>query len=136
MFRMLYSSFVSCVLFSPRQGGGGKGIRRVGSSDQVAAALRQVQGEVPGSPIFVMKLAPVCRHLEVQLIADEWGDAMAIFGRDCSIQRRHQKIIEVRLLSVCVHLMGFPKFMFSVLKTVVYLYFCGRKHKSKYTHAP
>ena len=85
---------ISVEFRSGAQGGGGKGIRRVGDADQVAAALRQVQGEVPGSPVFVMKLAPVCRHLEVQLIADECGDAMAIFGRDCSIQRRHQKIIE------------------------------------------
>nr|CAD7194928.1 unnamed protein product [Timema douglasi] len=54
----------------------------------------QVQSEVPGSPIFIMKLARCARHLEVQLLADQYGNAISLFGRDCSIQRRHQKIIE------------------------------------------
>ena len=41
-----------------------------------------------------MKFARCARHLEVQLLGDEYGNAISIFGRDCSIQRRHQKIIE------------------------------------------
>ncbi|KAA0183916.1 Acetyl-CoA carboxylase [Fasciolopsis buskii] len=53
-----------------------------------------VQTEVPGSPIFLMKCAQNARHLEVQLLADEYGQAISLFGRDCSVQRRHQKIIE------------------------------------------
>jgi len=56
--------------------------------------FRQVQIEIPGSPIFIMKLAKCARHLEVQLLADNYGNAISLFGRDCSIQRRHQKIIE------------------------------------------
>jgi len=49
---------------------------------------------VAGSPIFIMKLAGQARHLEVQLLADQYGNAISLFGRDCSVQRRHQKIIE------------------------------------------
>lgn len=63
--------------------------------DQPSPVLpRQVQSEIPGSPIFLMKLAQNARHLEVQVLADQYGNAVSLFGRDCSIQRRHQKIIE------------------------------------------
>lgn len=53
-----------------------------------------MQAEAPGSPIFLMRLAQHARHLEVQVLADEYGNAISLFSRDCSIQRRHQKIIE------------------------------------------
>ena len=82
------------VMIKASEGGGGKGIRKVTSMSEVDASFRQVQGEVPGSPIFVMRLAPASRHLEVQLLCDEYGAAIALSGRDCSMQRRHQKILE------------------------------------------
>jgi len=82
------------VMIKASEGGGGKGIRRVDKSEDVANCYRQVCGEVPGSPIFIMKLSSQSRHLEVQLLADEYGNAIALNGRDCSVQRRHQKIIE------------------------------------------
>ncbi|XP_076256364.1 acetyl-CoA carboxylase isoform X2 [Rhynchophorus ferrugineus] len=82
------------VMIKASEGGGGKGIRKVENADEFNAAFRQVQTEIPGSPIFVMKLARGARHLEVQLLADNYGNAISLFGRDCSIQRRHQKIIE------------------------------------------
>jgi len=82
------------VMIKASEGGGGKGIRMVDKEENVQTAYRQVCGEVPGSPIFIMKLSSNSRHLEVQLLADEYGDAVALNGRDCSVQRRHQKIIE------------------------------------------
>ncbi|KAG7648582.1 Biotin carboxylase-like N-terminal domain [Arabidopsis thaliana x Arabidopsis arenosa] len=75
-------------------GGGGKGIRKVHNDDEVRALFKQVQGEVPGSPIFIMKVASQSRHLEVQLLCDKHGNVSALHSRDCSVQRRHQKIIE------------------------------------------
>ncbi|XP_042344465.1 acetyl-CoA carboxylase isoform X2 [Plectropomus leopardus] len=82
------------VVIKASEGGGGKGIRKVESSEDFPSLFRQVQSEVPGSPIFIMQLAQHARHLEVQILADEYGNAISLFGRDCSIQRRHQKIIE------------------------------------------
>uniref|UniRef100_A0A4W5JZU3 acetyl-CoA carboxylase n=1 Tax=Hucho hucho TaxID=62062 RepID=A0A4W5JZU3_9TELE len=82
------------VMVKASEGGGGKGIRKVNCADEFPNLFRQVQTEVPGSPIFVMQLAKHARHLEVQLLADQYGNAISLFGRDCSVQRRHQKIIE------------------------------------------
>lgn len=82
------------IMIKASEGGGGKGIRKIERAEDVQTGYRQVCGEVPGSPIFIMKLSTQSRHLEVQLLADEYGDAIALNGRDCSVQRRHQKIIE------------------------------------------
>ncbi|EJU03511.1 acetyl CoA carboxylase [Dacryopinax primogenitus] len=82
------------VMIKASEGGGGKGIRKVENPDHFRNAFQAVMGEVPGSPIFIMKLAGFARHLEVQLLADQYGNAISLFGRDCSVQRRHQKIIE------------------------------------------
>lgn len=82
------------VMIKASEGGGGKGIRMVKDGSNFAQLFSQVQGEIPGSPIFIMKLAGNARHLEVQLLADQYGNAISLFGRDCSVQRRHQKIIE------------------------------------------
>jgi len=82
------------IMLKASWGGGGKGIRMVKNLDEVPNAFKQVQAEVPGSPIFAMKLATKSRHLEVQLLADMHGNVCSVFSRDCSVQRRHQKIVE------------------------------------------
>ncbi|CAM9391662.1 unnamed protein product, partial [Phaeothamnion confervicola] len=110
------------VMIKASEGGGGKGIRKVLSEDKVATAYRQVASEIPGSPIFVMKLAPRSRHLEVQLLADQHGQAIALNGRDCSVQRRHQKIIEEGPPVVAPHDVwrSMEKAAISLAKTVGY----------------
>ncbi|XP_027431411.2 acetyl-CoA carboxylase 2 isoform X3 [Zalophus californianus] len=82
------------LMIKASEGGGGKGIRKAESAEDFPILFRQVQSEIPGSPVFLMKLAEHARHLEVQILADQYGNAVSLFGRDCSIQRRHQKIIE------------------------------------------
>lgn len=76
------------------EGGGGKGIRKVEKEEDFISLYNAASNEIPGSPIFIMKLAGDARHLEVQLLADQYGNNISLFGRDCSVQRRHQKIIE------------------------------------------
>ena len=82
------------IMVKASEGGGGKGIRKVDSEEGFEALYKAAASEIPGSPIFIMKLAGVARHLEVQLLADQYGNNISLFGRDCSVQRRHQKIIE------------------------------------------
>ncbi|KAI1006577.1 Acetyl-CoA carboxylase [Podosphaera aphanis] len=82
------------VMIKASEGGGGKGIRKADSEAGFEALYKAAANEIPGSPIFIMKLAGNARHLEVQLLADEYGNNISLFGRDCSVQRRHQKIIE------------------------------------------
>lgn len=62
----------------------------------------QVSNEVVGSPIFLMQLCSGARHIEVQIVGDEHGQAVALNGRDCSTQRRFQKIFEEVIVSVVV----------------------------------
>jgi acetyl-CoA carboxylase/biotin carboxylase 1 len=82
------------VMVKASEGGGGKGIRKVEREEDFEQLYRAAASEIPGSPIFIMKLAGSARHLEVQLLADQYGNNISLFGRDCSVQRRHQKIIE------------------------------------------
>ncbi|KAK0666538.1 acetyl-CoA carboxylase [Cercophora samala] len=82
------------VMVKASEGGGGKGIRKVVDEETFEELYKAAASEIPGSPIFVMKLADSARHLEVQLLADQYGNNISLFGRDCSVQRRHQKIIE------------------------------------------
>ncbi|GAB1319942.1 acetyl-coenzyme-A carboxylase [Madurella fahalii] len=82
------------VMIKASEGGGGKGIRKVIDESHFEELYKAAASEIPGSPIFIMKLADSARHLEVQLLADQYGNNISLFGRDCSVQRRHQKIIE------------------------------------------
>lgn len=82
------------IMLKASEGGGGKGIRMNGDADELRSNFPVVAAEVPGSPIFVMRLMTGARHLEVQVVGDEHGNAIALNGRDCSTQRRFQKIFE------------------------------------------
>eukprot|EP00958_Prasinococcus_capsulatus_P024488 scaffold3827_cov394-Prasinococcus_capsulatus_cf.AAC.7 len=82
------------VMIKASEGGGGKGIRKSTNESQLRAQYEQVVAEVPGSPVFMMQLCTSARHLEVQIVGDEHGNAIALNGRDCSTQRRFQKIFE------------------------------------------
>uniref|UniRef100_A0A7E4VD69 Acetyl-CoA carboxylase n=1 Tax=Panagrellus redivivus TaxID=6233 RepID=A0A7E4VD69_PANRE len=82
------------VMIKASEGGGGKGIRKCITDEEFVVNFRRVQAEVPGSPVFIMKCMEHARHIEVQLIADAHGNCIPLYTRDCSIQRRCQKIIE------------------------------------------
>jgi len=82
------------IMIKASEGGGGKGIRFVDNEEDLKNAYIQVSNEVVGSPIFIMQLCKNARHLEVQIVGDEHGNAVALNGRDCSTQRRFQKIFE------------------------------------------
>jgi acetyl/propionyl-CoA carboxylase alpha subunit len=86
------------VLLKAAAGGGGKGMRPVHKPDEVADALaaarREARGAFGDDRIIVEKLIARPRHVEVQVFGDSHGNLVHLFERECSIQRRHQKIVE------------------------------------------
>ncbi|HXV37177.1 MAG TPA: biotin carboxylase N-terminal domain-containing protein, partial [Myxococcota bacterium] len=79
-------------------GGGGRGIRMVDSESELAAAFRSAAAEAKAAfgddRLFIERKLPRGRHIEVQIAADALGSAVSLGCRDCSVQRRHQKLIE------------------------------------------
>lgn len=86
------------VLIKARAGGGGKGMRKVDAPGQFADALAGAQREGKASfgddQVLIEKYVTSPRHIEIQVFGDQHGDAVHLFERDCSLQRRHQKVIE------------------------------------------
>jgi acetyl-CoA carboxylase biotin carboxylase subunit len=86
------------VLIKAVAGGGGKGIRRVDRPEQLSQALNIARKEAMGSfgndGLYLEKHIPHARHIEFQILADHYGNIIHLFDRECSIQRRYQKILE------------------------------------------
>lgn len=86
------------VLIKARAGGGGKGMRRVEHPDDFSEALsgarREAKAAFGDDRVLVEKYVDKPRHIEVQLFGDNFGNAVHLYERDCSAQRRHQKVIE------------------------------------------
>jgi acetyl-CoA carboxylase biotin carboxylase subunit len=86
------------VLLKAVAGGGGKGMRRVDSEGELESAFRNASSEAErafrSAEIYVEKLIERPRHIEIQLLGDRHGNMVHLGERECSIQRRHQKVIE------------------------------------------
>jgi acetyl-CoA carboxylase biotin carboxylase subunit len=86
------------VLLKAAAGGGGKGMRRVNSEDEFEAAVRDASSEAErafrNSEVYIEKLVENPRHIEIQVLGDRHGNLVHLGERECSIQRRHQKVIE------------------------------------------
>jgi pyruvate carboxylase len=91
--------FVFPVFVKAVAGGGGRGMRRVESPDELPAALAEASREAEsafGDPrVFLEQAVLRPRHIEVQILADGSGNVVHLFERDCSIQRRNQKVVEI-----------------------------------------
>jgi acetyl/propionyl-CoA carboxylase alpha subunit/acetyl-CoA carboxylase carboxyltransferase component len=86
------------LIIKARSGGGGRGIRKVFAANELEVALERTQGEAQRSfgdaVVFLERLVTDARHVEVQIMADNYGNVWAPGVRDCSIQRKNQKVIE------------------------------------------
>jgi pyruvate carboxylase len=87
------------VIVKAAMGGGGRGMRVVYDASQLETLLEEAQGEARSAfgdaSVFLEKYLPRARHLEVQILGDHYGNLLHLYERDCSVQRRHQKVVEV-----------------------------------------
>jgi acetyl-CoA carboxylase biotin carboxylase subunit len=86
------------VIIKAAAGGGGRGMRVAHNDVSLRAGLRQAQAEAENafkdSTVYIEKYVELGRHVEVQILADHHGNAVHLWERDCSMQRRHQKLVE------------------------------------------
>jgi len=86
------------LLIKATAGGGGKGMREVNSpaelSGLLTAARREAEAAFGDGAVYLEKLITRARHIEIQLLADEFGNVISLGERECSLQRRHQKLLE------------------------------------------
>jgi acetyl-CoA carboxylase biotin carboxylase subunit len=86
------------VIIKAAAGGGGRGMRIAHNDVSLQAGLRQAQAEAENafknSAVYIEKYVEYGRHVEVQILADNHGNAVHLWERDCSLQRRHQKLVE------------------------------------------
>ena len=86
------------VLVKASAGGGGRGMRRVGNADELAEAIASAKREAASSfgddRILIEKYLAAPRHIEVQVFGDSHGNVASLFERECTLQRRHQKVVE------------------------------------------
>jgi acetyl-CoA carboxylase biotin carboxylase subunit len=86
------------VIIKAAAGGGGRGMRVAHNDVSLRAGLKQAQAEAENafkdSTVYIEKYLEFGRHVEVQILADNYGNAVHLWERDCSMQRRHQKLVE------------------------------------------
>ncbi|CAJ0577237.1 unnamed protein product, partial [Mesorhabditis spiculigera] len=87
------------IILKAAYGGGGRGMRRVDKIEEVEEAFRRAYSEAQSAfgdgSLFVEKFVERPRHIEVQLLGDHHGNIVHLYERDCSVQRRHQKVVEI-----------------------------------------
>ena len=87
------------VMVKAAAGGGGRGMRVVRSEDQLEKAFNEAKGEAKKAfgddTIFIEKFIDSPKHIEVQIMGDNYGNLVHLYERDCSVQRRYQKVVEV-----------------------------------------
>ena len=86
------------ILIKASAGGGGKGMRLVNAEEEFEEQMHMAQNEARSSfgndAVFIEKFVEKPRHIEIQVFADQFGNVVYLFERECSIQRRHQKVVE------------------------------------------
>jgi len=86
------------VLLKAAAGGGGKGMRRVDAEAELESAIRDASSEAErafhNGEVYIEKLVELPRHIEIQIAGDRYGNLLHLGERECSLQRRHQKIVE------------------------------------------